>query len=252
MFLCPGEVLWGFAGRFSAVIYEFSGFDVKIFRKNVTTTHAFRTDYMHMHCYRQNIHRHPAKTILLNFKETIMNLRAHWITLAGTALVLSACSTSPQEDTTTDIATSGEAHTSQISTTSTVSTDSSVSSPVILPGSMEDFTLNVRDRVYFDFDRYDLSAKATETLDTQVRWLKRFGNVRIVIGGHADNRGTREYNLALSERRAQSVHGYMVGLGIDPDRITVIAYGKERPAMIGNNEEAWQENRRAVTKIDIN
>lgn len=178
-----------------------------------------------------------------------MTLKTHWTVALGAALALAACSTPKQETTETEVSTIGNVQSSTVSTEEQVSVAPTDNINPIIPGTADDFILNVPDRVYFGYDRYDLSAEAVVTLDTQVRWLQSYGDVPIVIGGHADNRGTREYNLALSERRAQSVRDYMVGLGISSDRITVVPYGKERPAVIGNNETAWSENRRAVTNI---
>lgn len=178
-----------------------------------------------------------------------MYLKAHWIGLISTAFLLGACFGTPKDQVSTQTTSDGQVSSQQVTS---VTTSGGVDEAVIIPGSVDDFMLNVSDRVHFGYDRYDLDAEATSTLDSQVRWLKRFGNIDITIGGHADNRGTREYNLALSERRAQSVRDYMVGLGISPDRIRVVAYGKERPAVLGENEEAWAANRRAVTKITAN
>ncbi len=117
-------------------------------------------------------------------------------------------------------------------------------------GSQADLVVNVGDRVFFGYDRYDLSTEARNTLENQAGWLQQNANVRITIEGHADERGTREYNLALGERRANSVKNYLVALGIDASRLNVISYGKERPAVPGSNETAWSQNRRAVTKIE--
>lgn len=182
-----------------------------------------------------------------------MAFKSHWIVALGAAVALAACSTPKQESTSTEVSTTGNAQSNSVTTEnqiSAISIDDTTST--IRPGSLDDFALNVPDRVFFGYDRYDLSMRANETLDTQVRWLQQYPNIAVVIGGHADNRGTREYNLALSERRAQSVRDYMVGLGVSADRITVVPYGKERPAVVGNNSSAWAENRRAVTTVDAN
>ncbi|PJK29356.1 peptidoglycan-associated lipoprotein Pal [Minwuia thermotolerans] len=117
------------------------------------------------------------------------------------------------------------------------------------PGTQEHFVLNVGDRVFFDFDRYDLDAEDIETLRRQAAYLQQFPSKNVVIEGHADERGTREYNLGLGDRRATSVKDYLVSLGVAPGRITTISYGKERPVALGHNEEAWAQNRRAVTVI---
>ena len=117
------------------------------------------------------------------------------------------------------------------------------------PGSEEQFVAEVGDRVLFGFDRFDLAPEARATLDRQSQWLTQYPSVRIVIEGHADERGTREYNLALGDRRANAVRNYLVASGIDPTRIDIISFGKERPAIAGSNESAWAQNRRGVTVI---
>ncbi len=111
------------------------------------------------------------------------------------------------------------------------------------------FVENTTDTVFFAFDSSTLSSEAQAALDTQVEWLKKHENVDVVIQGHCDDRGTREYNLALGERRANAVKQYLVAQGIAEDRISTISYGKERPAVLGNNEAAWAQNRRAITVV---
>ena len=111
------------------------------------------------------------------------------------------------------------------------------------------FMANAEDRVFFAFDSSALSDNATEILDTQVNWLKKHENVDVVVQGYCDERGTREYNLALGERRASAVKDYLVSQGIAANRISTISYGKESPAVLGNNEAAWAQNRRAVTVV---
>lgn len=118
------------------------------------------------------------------------------------------------------------------------------------PGTQADLVVNVGDRVFYGYDRYDLSPEARATLDAQADWLIRYPNLNVTIEGHADERGTREYNLALGERRANSAKNYLIALGVDPRRVNIISYGKERPAVPGSNDAAWAQNRRAVTKID--
>jgi peptidoglycan-associated lipoprotein len=117
------------------------------------------------------------------------------------------------------------------------------------PGSSEDFVVNVGDRVFFGFDKYNLAPKARKTLQRQAAWLKRYPSVLISVEGHCDERGTREYNLALGERRANSAKNYLVALGVNPNRIRTISYGKERPAVAGSNEAAWAQNRRSVSSV---
>jgi peptidoglycan-associated lipoprotein len=109
--------------------------------------------------------------------------------------------------------------------------------------------VNVGDRVFFDYDSSVLSPQATQTLDKQAAWLKQYPNVIVTIEGHADERGTREYNLALGDRRANAVRNYLVALQISGDRILTISYGEERPADPGHDETAWAKNRRAVTMV---
>jgi len=125
-----------------------------------------------------------------------------------------------------------------------------VTSSSIVPGSQQDLAQNVGDRVLFGFDKYDLSPEAQATLERQAAWLRQYPSVTVSVEGHCDERGTREYNLALGERRANSVKNYLVALGVDPNRIQTISYGKERPAVPGSDEAAWAQNRRDVTAIN--
>lgn len=118
------------------------------------------------------------------------------------------------------------------------------------PGSQQDLVVNVGDRVFFGYDQYNLTPEAQRTLELQAEWLKQYPDTNVTIAGHADERGTREYNLALGDRRATSVKNYLVALGIDPRRVTTISYGKERPAVLGSNPSAWAQNRRGVTTVD--
>lgn len=118
-----------------------------------------------------------------------------------------------------------------------------------IPGSVEDFIVNAGDKVYFDTDSHSVNGEARMTLDAQARWLNTYPGLNITIEGHADERGTREYNLALGERRANSVKNYLISMGVDPRRLTTISYGKEQPAALGNDASAWAQNRRSVTAI---
>ena len=117
------------------------------------------------------------------------------------------------------------------------------------PGSQADLVANVGDRVFFDYDKFDLKPEARRTLERQAAWLKRFPNVNFTVEGHADERGTREYNLALGERRANSVRNFLVSQGIEARRLRTISYGKERPVALGSNETAWAQNRRGVAVV---
>jgi peptidoglycan-associated lipoprotein len=122
--------------------------------------------------------------------------------------------------------------------------------PGIVPGSQEDFVANVSsDRIFFGFDQFNIDAEDMATLQSQAAWLVRNPAVRVTLEGHADERGTRDYNIALGERRANAARNYLASLGVDPARIDVISYGKERPAALGSNEEAYAQNRRAVTVV---
>ncbi|MBM3548945.1 MAG: peptidoglycan-associated lipoprotein Pal [Alphaproteobacteria bacterium] len=119
-----------------------------------------------------------------------------------------------------------------------------------VPGSQQDLVVNVGDRVFFDLDKSDLKPEARRTLERQAAWLKQYGNVAVTIEGHCDERGTREYNLALGDRRAKAAANYLASLGIAANRIRTISYGKERPAVLGSNEAAWSQNRRGVTVVN--
>lgn len=118
------------------------------------------------------------------------------------------------------------------------------------PGTQQDLVVNVGDRVLFGTDRYDISSEARVVLEKQANWLAQYPALNITVEGHADERGTREYNLALGERRANSVKNYLVALGVDPRRIETVTYGKERPAVPGFDESAWSQNRRGVSKVN--
>jgi peptidoglycan-associated lipoprotein len=118
------------------------------------------------------------------------------------------------------------------------------------PGSQQDFVVNVGDRVFFDTDQTDLSPQARATLDKQAQWLSQYNRYTFTIEGHADERGTREYNIALGARRAQTVREYLISRGIDAQRMRTISYGKERPVAVCNDISCWSQNRRAVTVLN--
>lgn len=160
-------------------------------------------------------------------------MRFALLPVAAAALLLAAC-----EDTKP---TSGSA------VTPTTNTTTPPAATGIRPGSAEDFRVNVGDRVFFAYDKFDLSADARRTLERQATWLKQYASVRLTVEGHADERGTREYNLALGERRANAAKDYLVALGVPAARLTTVSYGKERPAVLGSNEAAWSQNRRSVS-----
>ena len=132
-------------------------------------------------------------------------------------------------------------------------TETVVTEPVetssIAPGSLEDFRVNVGERVYFDLDQYRLDSDDQDILRRQAAWLNAYPNVRVLVAGNADERGTREYNLALGERRASAAKDYLVSLGVSASRIDTVSYGKERPIAAGSNDESWAMNRNAWTQI---
>tara|TARA_Y200000002_G_scaffold374160_1_gene374446 strand:- start:5811 stop:6335 length:525 start_codon:yes stop_codon:yes gene_type:complete len=169
--------------------------------------------------------------------------------LISTILVLfvAACATKPKDS--ADASGSGETSAdSSVSTEDGIITETAGSG--VIAGSQEDLIVNVGDRVFFGYDSSDLDSDALELLQDQVAWLKQNSDVSVTIEGHCDERGTREYNLALGEKRAQSVKNYLIGLGINPDRVSTISYGKERPAVVGSNDGAWSQNRRSVTTVN--
>lgn len=119
-----------------------------------------------------------------------------------------------------------------------------------LTQAADDLQKNVGDRVFFGFDRYDLTNEARSTLSRQVEWMRRYPNMTVTVEGHADERGTRDYNLALGERRANAVKNYMTAMGVSSTRVGTVSYGKERPAVMGSDEAAWAQNRRGVTVVN--
>ena len=118
------------------------------------------------------------------------------------------------------------------------------------PGSQQDFVVNVGDRVFFDTDSSELSPQARATLDKQAQWLNNYNRYAFTIEGHADERGTREYNIALGARRAQTVREYLISRGVQAQRMRTISYGKERPVAVCNDISCWSQNRRAVTVLN--
>jgi peptidoglycan-associated lipoprotein len=134
-------------------------------------------------------------------------------------------------------------------TEGTAMTDSTQMGGSVIPGSEQDLAQNVGDRVFFELNNSELSQEARQTLDRQAAWLKRFPAVRVTLEGHCDERGTREYNMALGARRANAARAYLVALGIPTARIQTVSYGAERPAVLGTGEAVWSQNRRAVTVV---
>ena len=124
-----------------------------------------------------------------------------------------------------------------------------LSSSTAQPGSAQDFVVNVGDRVFFDTDSSSINVSAQATLDKQAVWLQQYSNYRVAIEGHADERGTREYNIALGARRANAVRNYLVSKGIAANRLSTKSFGKERPVAVCNDISCWSQNRRAVTAL---
>lgn len=159
--------------------------------------------------------------------------------LAASALALSACDCCNDEC----LDTSGQG--------SLAAAQAQAAIEACTPGTVADFVDNVGDRVFFDFDRAAIRADGAETLQRQAAWLTTYGNYVVTINGHADKRGTTEYNLALGERRANAAREKLVALGIDPSRIKVVSYGKNRPIVEQDGSEwAYQQNRVAITVLD--
>jgi peptidoglycan-associated lipoprotein len=152
--------------------------------------------------------------------------------IAGALLMLAACSSTPETPAGGPTGPGG------------------IGSSRFGPGSQQDLAATAGDRIFFAFDRSDISAEAQQILKRQAEWLRRYANVSVTIEGHCDERGTREYNLALGERRAQAAKNVLVAAGIPAARIATISYGKERPAVPGSAEEAYAQNRRAVTTVN--
>ena len=165
-------------------------------------------------------------------------------TAISSLLLLSACETASQK-----VVSSGTTSTSGSASASS-SVDKKKSLFAASKQTAADKLIAVGDRVLFDYDSAKLDTSAKILLDAQSRFLRANTDLNFIIEGHCDERGTREYNLALGEQRATAVRDYLVIEGISPDRIRVISYGKEKPAVVGSNDMAWSKNRRAVTTID--
>ena len=168
------------------------------------------------------------------------------------SLALAACESTPQSTGTVQGGGS-TAPTASQGTGSSAVTSSELASRTpsgARPGSQEDLVVNVGDRVFFSFDSHQLSAEARATLEKQAQWLKQHPEVNATIEGHTDERGTRDYNLALGERRANAARDYLIALGIDAKRIKTVSYGKERPVDPRSVEDAWAKNRRGVMVVN--
>jgi peptidoglycan-associated lipoprotein len=172
-------------------------------------------------------------------------MRVKFIYLFAATLLLAACETTPEETG----ATAGEGAAVAPAQPAQMQEEEVAALPRVEPGTQQDLIANVGDRVFFDFDKYDVRPDAQVRLEAQAGWLKRYPQITVTIEGHCDERGTREYNLALGERRANAVKSFLVALGVDPNRMQTISYGKERPEVPGSNEWAWAQNRRAVLAV---
>ena len=168
-------------------------------------------------------------------------MRFNIFSVLAAAALLSACASGSEDKGTT----------SGAGTTATKpAVSAAASAATITPGSQEDLVANVGDRVFFGYDKYTLNDKSRTILDKQVAWLNANPSAKIIVSGHCDERGTREYNLALGERRANAVKDYLVQLGLNPSRVRTISWGKERPVAVGSIETSWNQNRRSVTEVD--
>ncbi|MCZ6452960.1 MAG: peptidoglycan-associated lipoprotein Pal [Alphaproteobacteria bacterium] len=167
--------------------------------------------------------------------------------VVAAAFLLAAC-TSASDDAADSTSGGDSAAPAQSSGTNVAATTRSGAKP----GSQLDLEINVGDRVFFAYDKSTLSSNGRTTVEKWAAWLKTYPANKLKIEGHADERGTREYNLALGERRANASREYLVSLGVAPNRVKTISYGKERPAIPGSNENAYTQNRRGVAVIDAN
>jgi len=181
-----------------------------------------------------------------------MHLRL--VSILAAVLLVAACETTPEDS--GGSAGTGASIDDDASSSSSSSVDSEMTEKketveeADLGPTQEGLIAFAGDRVFFDLNKYNVKAEGQRALERQAEWLARYPSVSFTIEGHCDERGTREYNLALGERRAQSSKSYLVALGVDPDRITTVSYGKERPEAVGSNDAAWSQNRRAVSIIN--
>jgi len=170
-------------------------------------------------------------------------MRFKFLTFVAAAFLLAACGTASEES-------GGAAGGGSTAGTSTATAPSVAAIPGPTPGTQEHLVANVGDRVFFDFDKSDLRPDARASVESLAVWLNNYPAVTLTVEGHADERGTREYNLALGDRRANSVRDYLAALGVSANRLSTISYGKERPAVLGSNDESWAQNRRGVFVVN--
>ena len=160
---------------------------------------------------------------------------ARFVVFAGALLMLAACGTTPETPAAAPVGPAAPG---------------GISASRFGPGSQQDLVATAGDRVFFAFDSAEISPEGQQILQRQAEWLRHYPNVHVTIEGHCDERGTREYNLALGERRADAAKRVLVAAGISPSRVAIISYGKERPIVPGSTEEAYAQNRVAVTRVD--
>ena len=168
-----------------------------------------------------------------------------FLSIVAAGLLVAACSTDQET-----ASQSGGAGSTVPAANQPVTSSASTNAVSVTPGSREEFVSEVGDRIFFGLDQYDLTPEARTTLERQAFWLRKYPSTTVTIEGHCDERGTREYNLALGDRRASAAKDYLIALGVDAGRVPTISYGKDRPVAFGSNEEAWVQNRRGVTTIN--
>lgn len=171
-------------------------------------------------------------------------MRFSLVTTFAAAMLLAACSTPSEEASTT----SGSGSSGSTTTSSSDTQSGAIPGPAA--GTQEELTVEVGDRIFFDFDQYNIRADQRGTVEALAAWLDSNPAATLTVEGHADERGTREYNLALGERRANSVRDYLIALGTNPGRLSVVSFGEERPAVLGSNDSAWAQNRRSAFVVN--
>jgi peptidoglycan-associated lipoprotein len=159
-------------------------------------------------------------------------MKLKFATAFALAALLAACANKPAEN-----------------TGASTGAGTAATTGAVAPGSEQDLAQNVGDRVFFAFDRSNLTPEDQATLDRQAQWLQKYPQVEVQIAGNCDDRGTEEYNLALGQRRANAARDYLVARGVNPARISTISYGKDRPVALGDDEQAWAQNRNAITSV---
>ena len=166
----------------------------------------------------------------------------HLICCLAVLLMLSGCKKNATD--------SGQVTTSEGQSMTQVPTDGTVvGTSAYPPGSEAQLVAEIGDRVFFGYDQYDLTPQARTTIENQSKWMKTYTAVNLMVEGHCDERGTREYNLALGEKRAMAVRNYLIANGVESGRVQTISYGKERPAVLGSDETSWAQNRRGVSVV---